>query len=60
MTTNSTLEQLKAAPIWGKLPPIQNGKVYLWNENQSWYRDPIAVEGQINSLAEWITKAAKK
>ncbi|MED2256580.1 AraC family transcriptional regulator [Brevibacillus parabrevis] len=60
LTTNSTLEQLKADPIWGKLPPIRDGKVFLWNENQSWYRDPIAVEGQINSLAEWITKAAKK
>jgi iron complex transport system substrate-binding protein len=60
LTTESTLEQLQADPMWGKLPTIRNGKVYLWNENQSWYRDPIAVEGQINNLTEWIIEAAKK
>ncbi|MFF2889594.1 AraC family transcriptional regulator [Paenibacillus sp. NPDC057967] len=60
LTTYSTLEELQADPIWGNLPAVRNGKVYIWNENQSWYRDPIAVEGQINSLAAWIKEAAKK
>lgn len=60
LTTESSLEQLQADPIWGKLPAIQNGKAYLWNENQSWFRDPIAVEEQINSLADWIIEAARK
>lgn len=60
LTTYSTLEQLQADPIWGNLPAIRDGKVYLWNENQSWFRDPIAVEGQINSLADWIMEVAKK
>jgi len=46
-------------PIWGKLPAVRDGKVYLWNENLSWFRDPIAVKGQINSLADWILKSAK-
>ncbi|RAV21661.1 AraC family transcriptional regulator [Paenibacillus contaminans] len=59
LTTASTLEQLQADPIWGKLPAVRDGKVYLWNENQSWFRDPIAVKGQINSLADWILKSAK-
>ncbi|WP_240644553.1 AraC family transcriptional regulator [Paenibacillus paeoniae] len=60
LTTYSTLEDLQADPIWGNLPAVRNGKVFIWNENQSWYRDPIAVEGQINSLAAWIIEAAKK
>jgi len=58
LTTESTLEQLQADPIWGKLPAIRDGKAFLWNESRSWYRDPIAVEGQINSLVDWILEAA--
>ncbi|CAM4442786.1 AraC family transcriptional regulator [Paenibacillus endophyticus] len=60
LTTEASLEQLQADPIWGKLPAIRDGKAYLWNENQSWYRDPIAVEAQISSLADWIIEAARK
>lgn len=60
LTTEASLEQLQADPIWGKLPAIRDGKAYLWNENQSWYRDPIAVEAQISNLANWIIEAAGK
>jgi iron complex transport system substrate-binding protein len=60
LTTESTLEQLQGDPIWGNLPAVRDGKVFLWNENQSWFRDPIAVKGQINSLADWIIEIAKK
>ncbi len=59
LTTKSTLEELQADPIWGNLPAIRDGKVYLWNESQSWFRDPIAVEGQIDNLAKWIIEATK-
>lgn len=59
LTTESTLEELQADPIWGNLPAIRDGKVYLWTESQSWFRDPIAVEGQIDNLANWILEAAK-
>lgn len=59
LTTESTLEELQADPIWGNLPAIRDGKVFLWTESQSWFRDPIAVEGQIDNLANWILEAAK-
>ncbi len=59
LTTESTLEELQADPIWGNLPAIRDGKVYLWTESQSWFRDPIAVEGQIDNLANWIIETAK-
>lgn len=59
LTTESTLEELQADPIWGNLPAIRDGKVFLWTESQSWFRDPIAVEGQIDNLANWIMETAK-
>ncbi|KWX74017.1 hypothetical protein AML91_16455 [Paenibacillus jilunlii] len=59
LTTESTLEQLQADPIWGILPPVKEGRVYLWNESRSWYRDPIAILNQINDLADWLAAAAK-
>ena len=59
LTTKSTLEELQADPIWGNLPAIRDGKVYLWTESESWFRDPIAVEGQIDNLAKWIIQTAK-
>lgn len=59
LTTKSTLEELQADPIWGNLPAIRDGKVYLWTESESWFRDPIAVEGQIDNLAKWIIETAK-
>jgi len=31
-----------------------------WTENDSWYRDPIAVDGQIQNLASWIVQVAKR
>lgn len=59
LTSESSLEQLQADPIWGILPPVKEGRVYLWNESSSWYRDPIAMLNQINDLADWLATAAK-
>lgn len=58
LTSDSTLAQLQADPVWGKLPPIRDNRVFLWKESESWYRDPIAVDGQINSLANWLVETA--
>ncbi|MFB9275467.1 AraC family transcriptional regulator [Cohnella cellulosilytica] len=60
LTTERSLEQLQADPIWGKLPPIRDNRVLLWTENESWYRDPIAVYGQIEKLANWLVETAGK
>lgn len=60
LTTEASLESLQADPIWGSLEPIRNNRVFLWTENQSWYRDPIAVKRQINDLTDWIIEAASR
>ncbi|AIQ53226.1 AraC family transcriptional regulator [Paenibacillus sp. FSL R7-0331] len=60
LTTESSLESLQADPVWGSLEPIRNNRVFLWTENQSWYRDPIAVKRQINELTDWIIEAASR
>ncbi|MEK5180417.1 AraC family transcriptional regulator [Paenibacillus odorifer] len=60
LTTEASLESLQADPIWGTLEPIRNNRVFLWTENQSWYRDPIAVKRQINELTDWIIEAASR
>ncbi|OAB36047.1 AraC family transcriptional regulator [Paenibacillus glacialis] len=54
LTTESSLEELQADPIWGSLKAIREGRVYLWNEKRSWYRDPIALLAQTQDLANWI------
>jgi iron complex transport system substrate-binding protein len=58
LTTESTLERLQADPLWGRLAPIRDNRVFLWNENQSWYRDPIAVDRQIKDLMDWIVEVS--
>ncbi|WP_340020904.1 AraC family transcriptional regulator [Paenibacillus sp. FSL K6-1096] len=58
LTTDSSLESLQADPIWGSLGPIANNRVFIWTENQSWYRDPIAVKRQIKELTDWIIEVA--
>ena len=60
LTTESSLEALQADPIWGGLEPIRNNRVFLWTENSSWYRDPIAVQKQISVLTDWIIEAASR
>ncbi|QUL57325.1 AraC family transcriptional regulator [Paenibacillus tritici] len=59
LTTESSLEELQADPIWGVLPAVKEGRVYLWSESRSWFRDPIAMLNQINDLADWLVAAAK-
>lgn len=58
LTTDSSLEELQADPIWGMLEPIRNNRVFLWSESKSWFRDPIAVYGQINELADWLIEVS--
>lgn len=56
MTSNSrTVEDYQADPIWGTLPAVKNGKMYVWPEDRSWYYDPLAVLAQTEELAEWIS-----
>lgn len=56
MTSNNrTVEDYQADPIWGTLPAVKNGKMYVWPEDRSWYYDPLAVLAQTEELAEWIS-----
>ncbi|GGG01417.1 hypothetical protein GCM10010912_52870 [Paenibacillus albidus] len=59
LTSNRTLEELQADPIWGSLKAVREGKVYLWTEENSWYRDPIALLAQTEDLADWIVGLSK-
>ncbi|WP_340024513.1 ABC transporter substrate-binding protein [Paenibacillus sp. FSL K6-1096] len=50
-----TAEDFQADPIWGSLPAVKNGNIYVWKEERSWYYDPIAVLAQTEELADWLT-----
>jgi iron complex transport system substrate-binding protein len=50
-----TVEDFQADPIWGSLPAVKNGHIYVWKEERSWYYDPIAVLAQTEELADWLT-----
>ncbi|CAM3644641.1 MULTISPECIES: ABC transporter substrate-binding protein [Paenibacillus] len=57
MTSNSrTMEDYKADPIWGSLPAVNKGQMYVWPEERSWYYDPLAVLAQTEELADWLSK----
>lgn len=57
MTSNSrTMDDYKADPIWGSIPAVNKGKMYVWPEERSWYYDPLAVLAQTEELAEWLSK----
>lgn len=56
MTSNGrTVEDFEADPIWGSLPAVKNGHLYVWPEERSWYYDPIAVLAQVEELVTWLT-----
>jgi len=56
MTSNSmTVEEFESDPIWGSLPAVKNGHLYVWPEERSWYYDPLAVLTQTEELAKWLT-----
>ncbi|MBH5318831.1 ABC transporter substrate-binding protein [Paenibacillus sp. GSMTC-2017] len=56
VTSNTrTVEDFKADPIWGSLPAVKNGNIYVWKEEVSWYYDPLAVLAQTEELTEWLT-----
>ncbi|WP_246552812.1 ABC transporter substrate-binding protein [Paenibacillus tritici] len=52
-----TVEDFQADPIWGSLPAVKKGNLYVWKEERSWYYDPIAVLAQTEELADWLTSA---
>ncbi|MBP1989647.1 AraC family transcriptional regulator [Paenibacillus eucommiae] len=54
LTTESSLEELQKDPIWGSLKAVREGRIYLWGEDRSWYRDPIALLSQTKALTDWI------
>ncbi|WP_068779256.1 ABC transporter substrate-binding protein [Paenibacillus sp. GM2] len=56
-SNNLTLEDLRQDPMWGTLPAIKNGQVYVWKEERSWYYDPVAVLSQTEELAAWLAPA---
>lgn len=57
LTSDSkTLEDYKQDPIWNTLKAVQNGHLYVWKEERSWYYDPIAVLSQTEELAAWISE----
>lgn len=56
MTSNNrTVEDFKADPVWGSLPAVKEGHLYVWPEERSWYYDPIAVLAQTEELVTWLT-----
>ncbi|MFJ7935658.1 ABC transporter substrate-binding protein [Sporosarcina sp. NPDC096371] len=60
MTSDSrTVEDFEADPIWGSLPAVKNGHLYVWPEERSWYYDPIAVLAQTEELVTWLTSLEK-
>lgn len=55
MTSNSrTVEDFESDPLWGSLPAVKNGRLYVWPEERSWYYDPLAVQSQIEELTAWL------
>lgn len=55
LTANGrTAEDFRKDPIWGSIPAVKNGRLYVWPEERSWYYDPIAVLAQTEELAAWL------
>lgn len=54
-----TVEDFETDPIWGSLPAVKNGHLYVWPEERSWYYDPIAVLAQTEELVTWLTSLEK-
>jgi len=54
-----TVEDFEADPIWGSLPAVKNGHLYVWPEERSWYYDPIAVLAQTEELVTWLSGLEK-
>jgi len=60
MTSNGrTIEDFQKDPIWGSVPAVKKGHIYVWPEERSWYYDPIAVLAQIEELTTWLTSLDK-
>jgi len=60
LTTESSLAELKKDPIWGSLEAVREERIYIWNEERSWYRDPIALLAQTQELSDWIVGLSQK
>ncbi|OMF37706.1 hypothetical protein BK133_03965 [Paenibacillus sp. FSL H8-0548] len=52
--TSTVLKDLEASPIWNNLDAVKNGRVHTINYNYLYNDDPIAIENQIDILADAI------
>jgi len=52
--TSTVLKDLEASPLWNNLDAVKNGRVYTIDYNHLYNDDPIAVEHQVELLAEAI------
>ena len=57
LTSNDkTIDDLKSDPIWSGLDAVKNDRVYVWQEERSWYYDPFAIVEQTEELADWLAE----
>jgi iron complex transport system substrate-binding protein len=54
LTTEKSLEEIENDPIWSKLDAVQNGRVYVWRNERSYFNDPLSVLSQTEELANWL------
>ncbi|KRE58435.1 ABC transporter substrate-binding protein [Paenibacillus sp. Soil750] len=52
--TSTVLKELESSPLWKNLKAVKNGNVHVVNYNYLYNDDPIAVENQIDILADAI------
>jgi len=52
--TSTVLKDLEASPIWKNLDAVKNNRVYIIDYNTLYNDDPIAVEHQVDVLADAI------
>ncbi|MEK5037379.1 AraC family transcriptional regulator [Sporosarcina sp. FSL K6-3457] len=55
LTSDKTLEEYKADPVWGTLDAVKNNKVYIWPNKRSYFIDPLSLLAQTEELAEWLS-----
>jgi iron complex transport system substrate-binding protein len=52
--TSTVLKELENSPLWKNLKAVKNGNVHVVYYNYLYNDDPIAVENQIDILADAI------
>ena len=59
LTSSKSLDTYRADPIWGKLEAIKKDHVFIWNEERSWFGDPLAMLSQTEEIAAWLMNLPK-